>query len=43
MKQNEIDTFIRDVKDVETGFVYYEDYVAMMTAENPEDILIGKK
>lgn len=32
-RQKELDAFITAAKDLETGNIYYEDYIAMLTAE----------
>ena len=33
-REKEIDAFMSVAKDVDTGNIYYEDYVALITGEN---------
>ncbi|KAH8093507.1 Ca2-binding protein [Aureococcus anophagefferens] len=35
-REKEIDAFLSVAKDLETGHIYYEDYVALLTADTAE-------
>ncbi|CAM9461904.1 unnamed protein product [Chrysoparadoxa australica] len=40
-REKEIESFMTVAKDAETGHIYYEDYVALLTADNTKKLAAG--